>query len=86
MIEVGDKVRSFDFDYCRDLTGERACYVEGYVVGIEPHGGCDRYVIAVDRAVFGGEEREVWPKKVYPPVNGTRKLMGGTCSGVEVIQ
>ena len=25
MIGVGDKVRSFDFDYCRDLTGERAC-------------------------------------------------------------
>ena len=86
MIQVGSKVRSFDFDYCRDLTGERACYTEGEVIGIEPHGGCDRYVIAVERAVFGGEEREAWPKKVYPPVNGTPKLMGGTCSGVEVIQ
>ena len=85
MIRVGSKVRSFDFDYCRDLAGERACYVEGEVVGIEPHGGCDRYVIAVERAVFGGEERKSFPKKVYPPVNGARKLMGGETNLVEMV-
>ena len=85
MIQVGSKVRSFDFDYCRDLTGERACYVEGKVIGIEPHGGCDRYVIEVSRAIFGGEERDAWPKKVYPPLNGTPKLMGGVCNAVELV-
>ncbi len=85
MIQVGSKVRSFDFDYCRDLAGERACYVEGEVVGIEPHNGCDRYVIVVERAIFAGSERDAWPKKVYPPVNGTPKLMGGTTNSVELI-
>jgi hypothetical protein len=87
MVKVGDRVRSFDFDYCRDLTGERACYVEGYVVGIQPHGGCDRYVIEVDRVVFRGEERhDSWNKTAYPPVNGTPKLMGGIYNAVEAIR
>ena len=87
-ISVGDRVRSFDFSDGpdgRSLSGKRACYIEGEVVGIEPHGGCDRYVIAVERAVFGGEERTPWPKKVYPPVNGTRKLMGGETNSVEMV-
>jgi len=85
MIQVGSKVRSFDFPYNRDLAGERACYVEGKVVGFEAHQGCERYVVAVDRCVFGGEDREAWPAKIYPPVNGTPKLMGGVCDGVELI-
>jgi hypothetical protein len=85
MIEVGDKVRSFDFDYCRDLTGERACYAEGEVVGFKDYQGCERYVVAVERYVFGGEPREAWPAKIYPPVNGTRKLFGGACNNVEAI-
>ena len=32
-IQVGSKVRSFDF-HSRDITGEDACYVEGEVVDI----------------------------------------------------
>ena len=72
-IVVGDQVRSFDFDYCEDLTGDRACYVEGEVAAIGPIEGCDRYLIRVSRRVFGGEEVE-HPEWVRPPVNGTRQL------------
>ena len=82
-IKVGDRVRSFDFadgDYGRDLTGERACFVEGVVTditrmipgedGFLMNAGCDRYVIAVERQVFGGKV-VFGADTVYPPVNGT---------------
>jgi hypothetical protein len=88
MIQVGSKVRSFDFSDGpggRSLSGERACYAEGEVVGFEDHQGCERYVVAVERYVFGGEPREAWPAKIYPPVNGTPKLFGGVCDGVELV-
>ena len=54
MIQVGSKVRSFDF--ARDgrgcqLEGERACYVEGVVEGFKDLEGCERYVTRVDRKV-----------------------------------
>ena len=43
-VQVGDKVRSFDFadprhpEWGRDLEGERAAYVEGLVVAVLPAG------------------------------------------------
>ena len=33
-ITIGTRVRSFDFPDNRQLTGERACYVEGEVTGL----------------------------------------------------
>tara|TARA_R100000008_G_scaffold86770_1_gene81494 strand:- start:2179 stop:2445 length:267 start_codon:yes stop_codon:yes gene_type:complete len=88
MIKVGDRVRSFDFSDGpdgRSLSGKRACYVEGEVVGFEHYQGCERYVIQVERCIFGGVEKDAWPAKVYPPVNGTPKLFGGICDNVELI-
>ena len=37
-ITIGTRVRSFDFPDNRQLTGERACYVEGEVTGAMPVG------------------------------------------------
>ena len=90
MIRVGDRVRSFDFadlnSEGRLLTGERACYVEGEVVGIQSHGGCDRYIIDVDRDVFAGEEatRRIG-QRVMPPVNGTPSWTGRPTNFVELV-
>ena len=85
-ISVGDFVRSFDFPRHRDLDGDRACYMEGRVVDFKEVEGCRRYVIDVERCVFGGTEREKFAKRIYPPVNGTRRMLGGVCDGVELIQ
>ncbi len=94
MIQVGDRVRSFDFadtfedgtQYGRDLEGERACYVEGVVVGFDNIEGCDRYRILVDRDVFGGkdDDRRIG-RLVTPPINGTPKLFGSGTDFVESI-
>ena len=93
-IQIGDRVRSFDF-VSRDITGENACYVEGIVedIGVFGFSGCDRYLIRVGRHVFAGEDLPegdaprcgLVGQCVYPPINGTRKLFGGICDGVEVI-
>ncbi len=84
-IQIGSKVRSFDFD-SRDITGEDACYVEGEVVDIQWDGGCDRYVILVEKQVWGGvEESDNVGFTVQPPVNGIPKLFGGVTDGVELI-
>ncbi len=85
-ISVGDFVRSFDFPHHRELEGERACYMEGRVVDFKELEGCRRYVIEVNRCVFGGRERDQFSKRIYPPVNGTRRLMGGVCDGVSLIE
>ena len=90
MIQVGSKVRSFDFardGRGRDLEGERACYVEGVVEGFKEVEGCERYIVRVDRKVFGGEEEDILGRfpHVYPPINGTPKLFGGVCDGVELV-
>ena len=89
MIQVGSKVRSFDFardGRGRQLEGERACYVEGVVEGFKKLEGCERYVIRVERKVWAGEEVEdPYRGHVYPPVNGTPKLFGGVCDGVELV-
>lgn len=84
-ISVGDFVRSFDFSHHRGLEGPRACYMEGRVVDFKELEGCRRYVIEVSRCIFGGEEREEFPKRIYPPVNGTRRTFGGVCDGVELV-
>lgn len=86
-IQIGSRVRSFDFEG-RDLTGDRACYVEGTVTGIGRFDfpDCDRYQIAVDKIIFGGEEQSPETgQEAYPPVNGTRRMMGGLTDGVELI-
>ena len=79
-IEVGDRVRSFDFDGSpggRDLEGERACYVEGVVEALVKVEGCLRYKIRVERDVFGGEESTTRVGRYcHPPVNGTPRLLG----------
>ena len=84
-IVPGTRVRSFDFDN-QDLTGERACFVEGTVVGFCEIGGCTRYDILVDRRVFGGEDSTRGSERVFPPVNGTPNLRGGVCNGVVAIE
>ena len=94
MIQVGDRVRSFDFaetfddgaQFGRDLEGDRACYVEGVVLDLTVHEGCPRYEIHVDRDVFAGEESDRRVGRViYPPVNGTPKSFGGACDSVELV-
>ena len=84
-IQVGSKVRSFDFNRHRDLEGSRACYAEGEVVGFKRMEGCERYIIEVSRLIVGGEEQEITPGKIYPPVNGTRTWSGEVTNGVESI-
>lgn len=82
-IQVGDRVRSYDFD------GRRDCYVEGFVQSFQEIEGCERYAINVDRVVFGGREVELkgrYAGGVFPPVNGTPKLFGGVCNGVEKLE
>jgi hypothetical protein len=85
-ISVGDRARSFDFDRSRDVSGERACYVEGEVVAFDHVEGCRRYRILVDRDVFGGEEESTRVGLfITPPVNGTPKSFGGTTNFVELV-
>lgn len=92
-IQVGDTVRSHDFaDKFNsslvgfDLTGPRASYVVGRVLSISDHlgYGYKQYEIEVIAQVAGGEAVDhMVGTNVYPPVNGTKKLMSGTeCCGV----
>ena len=83
-IKVGDKVRSFDFDK-KDLTGERASYAEGVVVGLERHEGSMRYKIKVSHQVFGAKNVKIDNEFIYPPINGTKTSSGKIMSGVEKI-
>ena len=87
MIQIGDRVRSFDFANSRDVDGERACYVEGVLEGFKEVEGCQRYVIRVDRKVFGGQEEDILGrfKYVYPPANGTPTPFGGLTCFVELV-
>ena len=68
-IKIQDRVRSFDFE------GNKDCYTEGIVEGIEFHEGCDRYKIYVDKCVFDGIEVS-YNEYIYPPVNGTLMMFG----------
>ena len=82
---VGDRVRSFDFHGNKDLEGPRACYMEDQITGLEQIEGCWRYKIEVRKCVGGGKVREQFPAVIYPPVNGTPRMFGGVCDGVEVV-
>lgn len=91
-INVGDAVRSFDFpmygrNLGRDLEGERAAYVEGYVVDIvETDAGYDAYHIMVNKDVFGGEESDARVGNIITaPVNGTPCIGGKVTDGVELL-
>lgn len=90
-IKIGDRVRSFDFD-CRDITGERACYIEGCVEDISDRlgYGFDQYHIRVERQIFGGVQlprgQSLVGEVVYPPVNGTPRIPSGVTGFVVVIE
>tara|TARA_R100001443_G_scaffold2167_1_gene7338 strand:- start:182 stop:523 length:342 start_codon:yes stop_codon:yes gene_type:complete len=58
---IGRTVRSFDFSFLTksgeirgvDTTGERACYIEGLVIGIDQQ---NRIVVKMNKIIFGGED------------------------------
>ena len=81
-IKVGDKVRSFDFPHSREY------WFEGVVEGFERIEGCDRYKIKIDRQFREGKEVDIHPQRpphIFPPVNGTPRLLGGVTNGVELV-
>ena len=77
-IEIGDAVRSYDFQHSKE------CYFEGTVFGIEERHGCDCYEIEVEKQVWIGVEVTPKVKMIYPPINGTISVFGPT-KGVELI-
>ena len=85
-IEIGSRVRSFDDQEFRDVTGPSAYFVEGTVIDFTEHEGCRRYRIRASRVVKRGID---WTFDkghiVIPPLNGTTRLFGGTCNGVELV-
>ncbi len=88
-IQLFDRVRSFDFadgEYGRDLTGPRANYIEGKVVGFADFEDCKRYAIHVKLRIVGGNQVDTRSDEfVYPPVNGTLTTLGRRTNSVEVI-
>ena len=84
LLPIGTRVRSFDFP-CRDTDGENACFMEGTITGFQRVAGCLRYVIRVERAVFGGKEQKDFPRNVFPPPNGTPTMLGNETDGIEVL-
>jgi len=93
-IPVGSNVRSFDFAvpgkaWGRDLTGERAAYVEGTLVGYEEfEDGTTRAKILVTKDVFGGRVKGSGRigNYVFPPANGTPYgFSGEACDGIELL-
>lgn len=80
-VQIGTRVRSFDFamgEFGRDLTGDRASYVDGTVVAIGDFlgNGYDQYKIRPDRQIAGGKcISHNMADHYYPPVNGTPSLM-----------
>ena len=97
-IVIGQNVRSFDFasgPNGRQLTGERACFVEGVVTDITTKVpaedgflrdvGHKVYVIAATKRVFGGKVVKSEADTFYPPVNGINTMFGRVTDGVEVI-
>ena len=82
-INIGDKVRSFDFHNSRDIEGPDACFVEGIVESFKEIEGCTRFEIKVTREVFRGEERQVEEgERAFPPLNGTPTNRGRITDGV----
>jgi len=78
-IQVGDKVRSYDFPGDRD-----DCYVEGEVIGYRWLNGCERYAVRVYKKVWQGKP-ELVAGIVFPPLNGTPTMQGDYTNGVEKI-
>lgn len=82
-IQVGDKVRSYDF------PGRKDCYYEGVVekIGVFPEfpGSFSRYKILVHREVWDGKEVDFDDPYVFAPVNGTQSTLGEVINGVERI-
>lgn len=85
IVNVGDLVRSFDFE------GRDDCFVDGIVEEITsgPNGqfGCPRYKITVT-SVSRGDKGSYAPEKpftVYPPVNGTPTPSGRVTDRVRVL-
>ena len=86
MIKVGDKVRSYDFPHSREY------WYEGVVEGFQEIEGCDRYKIRIEKQFVEGKEVEVNAYLlgddglyIYPPINGTRRALGGICNGVDLL-
>lgn len=77
-IQIGDRVRSFDFARDRD------CYVEGVVEGFDMDGS--RYRIRIENKVWLNEA-DAGPFDEYacPPVNGSPCLGGGVTAFVELM-
>ena len=88
---IGITVRSFDFEWHRNIEGENACYVIGTVTGILKRGefasdgetsfpDCDRYIITADSKTFRGEHDrlQVENQQFFPPLNGTPSFDGTT--------
>jgi hypothetical protein len=94
VINVGDRVRSYDFPDISSLKD--SCFVEGIVeaVGhVDQIGGPDRYTIRVERRVWRGQEcspeeiaLQFLGGRAYPPVNGIPTWLGGVTRGVEKIE
>ncbi len=92
-IKVGDRVRSFDFvigEFGRDLTGERATYVEGIVEAIEPvewcGAGCNHYAVRVEVDCLQGVRYEVVSESVLPCRVGSTVFPPTNENGVERIK
>jgi hypothetical protein len=85
-INIGDKVRSFDFPKHRDIEGPDACFAEGFVEGFKKI-GCTRFDIRVTRAVWEGKEVPTEEgTRIAPPLNGTPTNMGRITDGVVKIE
>jgi len=86
-INIGDKVRSFDFPAHRDIEGPEACFIEGIVEGFTKVEGCMRFDIKATRVVFDGVERDFEEgERAFPPLNGTPTNRGRITDGVEKIE
>jgi hypothetical protein len=81
-IQVGDRVRTFDYDNRDD------CFADGVVQGIgpRPDSECEHYYIEVERMVWKGEEQEADGDMVYPPINGTKTSMGFSTNYVVTLE
>lgn len=87
-LKTGDIVRSFDFD-CKDLTGERACYVIGIILDADVPSQKEYtyscYRIKVTSAVWDGRNVKVQPGTIiFAPMNGTEKEDGTVTDFVEL--
>lgn len=92
-IEVGTRVRAFDFAevlgetiYGLSTTGDRVAYMEGIVeaIGEDVIEGCPRYRIRIEQVVRGANASAPrdYEKTIFPPLNGTPTVFGRATFGV----